>query len=81
MKAEAIGRLMNETNPQSREGKPHSASSAEAVVETDHEYKAYLVNARNIVHSKLRAQTAADSARLRAELHIALLKAMAGVPL
>ena len=79
IKAGAVARLMGEINPSSRDGKQHSASSAEAIVETDGEYAAYLLNQRNVVHAKNRAYTQAESAKLRASLAITLCKVSAGV--
>lgn len=86
VKDEAVRRLMATVNPASLNGKQHSASSAEAIVETDETYASYLLNQRNIVHAKNRAYTQAKSAELRArtaslsaKLHIALVKSLAGV--
>jgi hypothetical protein len=79
VKSAAVLRLMGEINPQSKDAKLHSASSAEAVVESDEQYAAHLLNQRSTVHAKNRAHTASEAARLRASLGITLVKAMAGV--
>lgn len=59
-KQQAIQRIMQGTNPLT--GKPHSASSAEAIVETDAEYAAWLANHRAIIVAKMHAQTRAELA-------------------
>lgn len=76
-KSDAIARIMQTTNPLT--GQPHSASSAEKVVETDEQYATYLFNKRSLVHEKLRHETAYKSAYLRAELQIALCRVALGV--
>lgn len=58
-KVAAIARLMQGVNPLT--GKPHSASSAEAVVETDPEYAAYRT-----------AQRAATVATIKAKVYYAV---------
>lgn len=60
----AIHRLMQGTNALTQ--KPHSASSAEAIVESDEEYAAYLVKRRNAVHHHMTAQAERETRRLRA---------------
>lgn len=72
-KLEAIKRLM--ALPNELTGKPHSASSAEAVVETDLTYAAYLCAKREAVVEKIRAKTALDVAQLRVRAMIALQEA------
>ncbi len=77
VKHAAIGRIMQTENPLT--GKQHSASSAEAICYLDAEYAAYLLNQRNIVHAKLRAETGYHSAYLQAELAIALARVGLGI--
>jgi len=77
VKYAAVTRIMNSENPLTH--KQHSASSAEAIVETDEEYRAHLLNQRNTVHAKNRAWTDAESAFFRANLALAQLKAVARV--
>ena len=69
-KAAAIGRLMQGTNGLT--GKPHSASSAEAVVETDADYAGYRRAQADAVQERIFARTAYDAAHLNAQLAIAL---------
>lgn len=59
-KSAAIRRLMQQENPET--GKPHSASSAEKVVETDADYAAYLAAGREAVAVKITARAAYDAA-------------------
>lgn len=74
VKAQAIRRLMDgDANPLT--GKPHSASSAEAIVETDPEYAAYLAAGREIVRRKMWAQTDAEVALETARM----IRTLAGV--
>jgi hypothetical protein len=73
VKLEAIARLMQGPNPLN--GKPHSASSAEAAVETDPEYSAHLAEQRQLVRGKIEAQGVFVAARMRAQLAIAALMA------
>lgn len=80
LKQLAVARLMDTENPlASVAGKKHSASSAEAVVETESDYSAHLVKQRSVVFEKNQAYTRAQSAKFRASLALALLKAEAGV--
>lgn len=72
-KQRAVLKIMLETNPATN--KPHSASSAEAVVETDPDYMQYRVFQRETVVEKNTAYAAMTAARLRAELGIALIHA------
>jgi hypothetical protein len=76
-KLAAILRIMATTNDLT--GNPHSASSAEKIVELDSEYRAYLQRQSNTVVMKNVAFTAAQSARLMAELSIARFRAEAGL--
>lgn len=77
-KDHAVRRIMEQPNPLNSD-KPHSATSAEKIVETDPEYAAYLRRQRETVHSKNIAFTAMTGAMLRAELAIAALRAGEGV--
>jgi hypothetical protein len=65
-KQAAIRRIMQGVNELTE--KPHSASSAESVVETDAEYRSYLRRQTDTVVEKNLALTAMTSARLRAML-------------
>ena len=78
-KDHAVRRIMEQPNPLNGD-KPHSATSAEKLVEGDAEYAAYLRRQRETVHLKNIAFTAMTGARLRAELAIAALRAGEGVP-
>lgn len=72
-KAAAIRRIMaSGDNPLTQ--KPHSASSAESIAETDHEYAAHLWELRDVVLQKQLAWSNATVARLNAELAIALVR-------
>ena len=64
IKHAAIVRLMQGTNALT--GKPHSASSAEAIVESDPDYAGYLATRRDAVHQHMLAQAERDVARMRA---------------
>jgi hypothetical protein len=66
-KMAAIQRIMTEANPLN--GKPHSASSAEAVVETDIEYKAYRQRQRDAVVRTIKARGLLAAAKANAALH------------
>lgn len=72
VKREAIARIMAGTNALTN--KPHSASSAEAVVEMDQDYAAYLRRQREVVAEKNGHYTDMTAAKLRAELNIALVR-------
>lgn len=78
-KQQAILRLINGEAVNPTTNKPHSASSAEAVVETDGEYAAYRKTQRDAVLLKNHNFTAMTAARLRAELAIAIIHAFAPV--
>lgn len=62
-KSNAIRRLI-EAGPNELTGKPHSASSAEAIASTDPEYATYLARQREAVIAKIQAQASYDSAVL-----------------
>lgn len=64
IKRDAIGRLMQETNPLT--GKPHSATSAEAVVESDAIYAAHRRSQRQAEVEKIFARAAYEAAVLAA---------------
>lgn len=74
-KLEAIRRVMVMQNGLT--GKAHSYSSAEAQVETDAEYSAYLKVQRNVVLEKGLTWANLEAARLRARLGIAVLGGVA----
>ncbi len=70
VKFAAVERIMaSGDNPLT--GKPHSASSAEAIVNLDPEYSGYLTQIRDAVARKIRARAQYDAAvaaaRLKAE--------------
>ena len=69
-KSAAVRRLMGTDNPET--SKPHSASSAEKIVETDAEYAAYRRTQYSAVVEKARAYGERDAALLRAKLTVAL---------
>lgn len=71
VKREAVLRLMEQTNPLTN--KVHSASSAEAVVESDPDYAEFRVMQRQGVVDKNTAFATMIAARLRAEALIAKL--------
>ena len=70
IKQAALLRIMATTNELT--GKPHSASSAESVVQLDAEYAEYLGRQREAAFFTILARTAWESARLRAQ-YLALL--------
>jgi hypothetical protein len=76
VKDAAIRRLMQTTNDLT--DKPHSASSAEKIVECDLEYASFLHASREIVVQKNHAFTRMQAAKLRAEMAIALLRSHDG---
>lgn len=76
VKRAAILRIMQSENPLT--GKQHSASSAEAVVETDGEYAEYRKRQRIAVVDTECARAAFYAARYRAELAIAQVRETAG---
>jgi hypothetical protein len=64
-KQAAILRIMQTTNPLT--SKPHSASSAEAVVEQDEQYRVYRQRQSAAVVAKFTARGVYEAAKLRAE--------------
>jgi len=76
VKYAAIGRIMGSENAVTK--KPHSASSAEAIVETDGEYWALLKKKRETVAAKLGAQAALESARYRVQHALAVIATLRG---
>lgn len=66
VKQRAVLRIVGTENPLT--GKPHSASSAEAVVETDAEYYDYRATQRQAVIAKIRAAGAYEAAKAIARL-------------
>jgi hypothetical protein len=65
-KLAAIGRIMSADNALT--GKPHSFSSAEAIVNTDAEYQQYLERLREAAHNRIVARGAYDAAVASARL-------------
>lgn len=80
VKALAIRRLMTTTNPDTE--KPHSATSAEKVVETDAEYAAHRARQADAVVETIKARAAYEAAKRRADVAIDLgmLLSSAGGP-
>lgn len=76
IKSAAIRRLMTTTNEETQ--KPHSASSAEKIVESDAEYFAHRQLQRDAEVEKHRAYAAYEAARLDARLAVDLAGLMAG---
>jgi hypothetical protein len=70
VKLAAIERIMK-SGDNSLTGKPHSFSSAEAVVNTDSEYQAYLERQRDAVRARILAKGAYDAATAAARLEAA----------
>lgn len=56
-------------------GKPHSATSAEKVVEHDEEYRAYRKAERDAEVERLRSLTAFEAAKRSADLELAVYQA------
>jgi hypothetical protein len=84
VKQAAILRMMQTPDPRyaTEEGKPVKllpATEAEKYVERDETYASYLLNQRNLAHSRMRAETDFQSAQLRASLHLTLCKSLLGV--
>lgn len=73
----AILRLMARQNDLT--GRQHSASSAEATVELDHDYAAHLAFQREVVAEKNHAHTRMASAKLRCDTAVAVIRAIAGL--
>jgi hypothetical protein len=65
-KQSAIRRMVGSPNPVN--GKPHSASSAEEVVETDPDYADHLRKQREAVFAKITCGAAYEAAKLRAKM-------------
>jgi tRNA G37 N-methylase Trm5 len=76
VKYEAIGRIMG--TPNTVTNKPHSASSAEAIVETDAEYWAVLAKKRQAVVDKLHAHASLEAARYRIQEALTVMAAVRG---
>lgn len=72
-KSAAIIRLMQTTNAETT--KPHSASSAEKIVESDAEYSAYRRRERDAEVEKHRAEAAYSASKLTARLEVELYTA------
>lgn len=70
-KSAAVLRIMATENPLTK--KPHSASSAEAIVETDAEYAGYRAAQRRAVVATQEARGAYEAAKLRAKLAVELV--------
>lgn len=69
-KSEAICRLIGTNNPEN--DRPHSATSAEKVVESDQVYAAFLATCRESVVARIRAEAEYESAKLAAQLAVKL---------
>lgn len=68
LKMEAIDRIMKSgDNPMT--GKPHSFSSAEALVNTDKEYAQYLAKQRDAVAERIMSKARYEAALAEARLH------------
>lgn len=72
VKLAAVERIMK-AGDNSLTGKPHSFSSAEAIVNTDGEYQSYLERQRQAVHDRILAKGAYDAAVAAARLGAATL--------
>jgi hypothetical protein len=84
VKLSAILRLMQSPDPRYpiEDGKPVKtmpATEAEKYVELDKDYASYRVNQRNLIHSRMRAETEYHSATMRAQLYINVSKNLLGV--
>lgn len=83
-KQEAILRLMQTPDPRYPvvEGQPVKtlpATEAEKYVERDQTYASFILNQRNLAHSRMRTETDFQAAHLRATLHVGVAKALLGV--
>ncbi len=83
-KLDAILRLMQTPDPRypvvdGAAVKMMPATEAEKYVERDQTYASFLLNQRNLAHSRMRAETDFQSAKLRATLNITLAKSLLGV--
>ncbi len=65
-KQDAILRLMQQANPLAGTDKPHSASSAEKVAETDMRYAHFLAERRMATMARMKAEAEYYAARARA---------------
>lgn len=74
-KAAAIRRIMATENPET--GKPHSATSAEKVVETDDTYRGFLAQCRTATLETQLAWGRYEAAKLRAQLAVGFAVARA----
>jgi hypothetical protein len=74
VKAAAIQRLMQTLNPLTN--KQHSASSAEAVVETDAQYAAHGTEQASAEVERWRSLAAYESSKISARLNVALVETM-----
>jgi hypothetical protein len=72
-KAEATLRIIGTPNPLTQ--KPHGSTSAEAVVEQDPKYFAFLKECRQSIVARFEAQANYDAAALRAQLAVKLAAA------
>lgn len=63
-KQDAILRLLQLEAGNPLTGKPHSATSAESVVNTDAEYQAYLARQRQAVMTRIKSDGLREAARL-----------------
>jgi len=68
-KSEAIVRLIGTENAETQ--KPHSASSAEKIVEADPTYAQFLAECRQSVIDRIRAETELTTAKLGGQLAVA----------
>lgn len=79
-KQNAVLRLLQTPNPASGDAqKPYSATAADSAASLDPEYRAYLRRQAEVVVEKNLTRTKAESARLRAQLAVAMLKSESGV--
>lgn len=69
-KSEGICRLLGTNNPEN--DRPHSATSAEKVVESDQLYADHLAACRDSVVARIRAEAEYESAKLTAQLLVRL---------
>lgn len=72
VKLAAIDRIMR-AGDNALTGKPHSFSSAEAIVNTDNEYQGYLAQQRDAVRARIIAKGAYDAATAAARLEAAAI--------
>lgn len=67
------------SEPNGLTGNKHSASSAEQIAETDHQYRAFLTEKAEVVAMKNNAYVARQAAWAQAELALAIYRAKAGL--